>query len=244
MPEPVSSAEDRMETHLLLRGFQVSRMLRLVADLGIPDKLALDGAVAEMVTPLPLPFCPSHCSRCSVRWLRFRSSRSRRMELSRIRHARACCARTPLTACTTLHASGPGPVRGGVGHAGCRDDWRHATSGSLEYYPFYYLRQHPDEARAFDAMMANFPDNRHEAIAGAYDFSASRLIADIGGGNGAALRHILARFPAPRGLVFDREDVIAAVTPEDLMQGRIVAQGAVSTRSLLGPRVSAHPRAT
>ena len=31
---------------------------------------------------------------------------------------------------------------------------------------FTYLRQHPDEARAFDAMMANFPDNRHAAIAG------------------------------------------------------------------------------
>ena len=90
---------------------------------------------------------------------------------------------------------------------------------------FSYLRQHPDEAQAFDAMMANFPDNRHPAIAAAYDFSARRLIADIGGGNGAALRHILARFPAPRGLVFDREDVVAALTPEDLMSGRIVAQG-------------------
>ena len=85
--------------------------------------------------------------------------------------------------------------------------------------------------------MANFPDNRHAAIAAAYDFSAPRLIADIGGGNGAALRHILARFPTPRGLVFDREDVIAAVTPEDLMQGRIVAQGgSFFDQVLLGPR--------
>ncbi|MEO6566817.1 MAG: methyltransferase, partial [Casimicrobiaceae bacterium] len=90
---------------------------------------------------------------------------------------------------------------------------------------FAYLRQHPDEARVFDAMMANFPDNRHAAMAAAYDFSAPRLIADIGGGNGAALRHILARFPTPRGLVVDREDVIAAVTPEDLMHGRITSQG-------------------
>jgi O-methyltransferase domain len=89
---------------------------------------------------------------------------------------------------------------------------------------FDYLRQHPDEARVFDAMMANPPDNRHAALAAAYDFSAAGLIADIGGGNGAALRHILTRFPGPRGLVFDREDVIEAIKPEDLMQGRIVAQ--------------------
>ena len=90
---------------------------------------------------------------------------------------------------------------------------------------FAYLRQHPGEARAFDAMMANFPDNRHAAVAEAYDFSVSRLIVDIGGGNGAALRHILARFPMRRGLVFDRQDVVTALTPKDLMDGRIAAQG-------------------
>ena len=90
---------------------------------------------------------------------------------------------------------------------------------------FAYLRQHQEEARVFDAMMANFPDNRHAAIASAYDFSDAGLIADIGGGNGAALRHILGRFSAPRGLVFDREDVIDAITPEERMDGRIAAQG-------------------
>ncbi|MGO9931135.1 MAG: methyltransferase [Steroidobacteraceae bacterium] len=68
---------------------------------------------------------------------------------------------------------------------------------------FEYLRAHQDEARRFDAMMANFPDNRHDAIAAAYDFSEVARIADIGGGNGATLRHILARFPAPRGLLLD-----------------------------------------
>ena len=40
---------------------------------------------------------------------------------------------------------------------------------------FTYLRQHPDEARIFDAMMANFPDNRHAAIAAAYDFRMRSL---------------------------------------------------------------------
>ena len=65
---------------------------------------------------------------------------------------------------------------------------------------FDYLRQHPDEARIFDAMMANYPDNRHAAIAEGYDFSGAGLIADIGGGNGATLRHILTRFPTVRGL--------------------------------------------
>ena len=89
---------------------------------------------------------------------------------------------------------------------------------------FSYLREHPDEAQAFDAMMANFPDNRHAAIAAAYDFSGTRLIADIGGGNGATLRHILALFRQPRGLVFDREDVVASLSTDDRMHGRIDVQ--------------------
>jgi hypothetical protein len=89
---------------------------------------------------------------------------------------------------------------------------------------FEYLRAHPDEARIFDAMMANFPDSRHAAMAAAYDFSGARLIADIGGGNGAMLRQILARFPGPRGLVFDLEDVVRAIPPDGLMAGRIAAR--------------------
>ena len=90
---------------------------------------------------------------------------------------------------------------------------------------FGYLRVHPDEARSFDAMMANFPDNRHPAVAAAYDFSGAKLIADIGGGNGAALRHILPRFPAVRGLLFDRDDVVNAVQTADLLDGRIETAG-------------------
>jgi hypothetical protein len=39
------------------------------------------------------------------------------------------------------------------------------------------------------------------------------------------LRHILARFPGARGLVFDRPDVVAALGPEALLDGRIATAG-------------------
>ena len=58
---------------------------------------------------------------------------------------------------------------------------------------FAYLRTHPEEARAL-IYMAVFPDDRHAAIAAAYDFSEACLICDVGGGDGTALRHILGRF--------------------------------------------------
>ncbi|HEX3348707.1 MAG TPA: methyltransferase [Acetobacteraceae bacterium] len=67
--------------------------------------------------------------------------------------------------------------------------------------------------------------NRHAAVAAAYDFSGAALIADIGGGSGATLRHVLARFPASRGLLVDRDDVVRAIRPDDLLAGRIEAMG-------------------
>ncbi|MFM0121638.1 methyltransferase [Paraburkholderia sp. RL18-101-BIB-B] len=90
---------------------------------------------------------------------------------------------------------------------------------------FQYLREHADEARSFDAFMANFPDHRHQALAASYDFSGANLIVDIGGGNGEALRRVLARFPSPRGVIFDRDDVVAAIPPEARLNGRIDVQG-------------------
>jgi hypothetical protein len=90
---------------------------------------------------------------------------------------------------------------------------------------FDYLRNSPDEARIFDAFMANFPDNRHAAISTAYDFSNARIIADIGGGNGETLRRILALYPETRGIVFDRTDVVAAIPREALASGRITPLG-------------------
>ena len=70
-------------------------------------------------------------------------------------------------------------------------------------------------------MMAHFPDDRHAAIAAVYDFSGARVIADIGGGDGATLRHILTRWPTPTGLVFDREDVVRSIPQDKLLGGRI-----------------------
>ncbi|WP_459252575.1 methyltransferase family protein [Paraburkholderia sp. RL18-101-BIB-B] len=44
--------DDREALHLLIRGFQVSRMLRLVADLGLADKIPRTGSrnISELAT--------------------------------------------------------------------------------------------------------------------------------------------------------------------------------------------------
>jgi hypothetical protein len=46
----------------------------------------------------------------------------------------------------------------------------------------------------------------------AYDFSACRLIVDVGGGNGALVAALLGKFPETRGIVFDLPESVGEAT--------------------------------
>lgn len=217
---------DREALDLLIRGFQVSRMLRLVADLGLADRLPRDGgrpvaALAEDCGVLAAPLLRVLRALAAFGVFRLgadgsvahtpRSVLLRTDEPLSLHHgARFWTAPGSWEAWGRLDAA----LAGGNPHQAAWDMGR-----------FAYLRAHPDEARGFDAFMANFPDRRHQALAESYDFSAAGRIVDVGGGNGEALRRILARFPAPRGLVFDREDVVAAIPPDARADGRIEVEG-------------------
>jgi hypothetical protein len=65
---------------------------------------------------------------------------------------------------------------------------------------------------AFEAVfgVANFEYlNRHLAVAEAYDFSTTRSIVDVGGGNGAFLAAVLAGNPQMQGVLIDEESALA-----------------------------------
>ena len=217
---------DQVALDLLIRGFQVSRMLRLVADLGIADKIPKEGncnvrdlaiACAVLATPL-------------LRVLRALAA----FGIFRI-GADGSVAHSPRS--VLLRTDEPNSFHYGAKFWTAPGSWKAwgaldaALVGDIPHQiawntsRFQYLREHPEEARNFDAFMANFPDHRHQAVAASYDFSGAALITDIGGGNGEALRRILSRFPGPRGLVFDRDDVIAAIPPDARSGGRIDVLG-------------------
>ena len=222
MSEPPDDDSERNALDLLLRGFQVSRLLRLVADLGVADRVPGSGGIA----PAELAAALGVSAQSLLRVLRALAafgvfsftpdgsiahtprSRLLRTDAPNSLHYAARFWTTPGSwrAWEMLDAA----LTGRVPHEAA---WRVGR--------FEYLGDHPEEGRLFDAMMARFPDNRHAAISDAYDFSGARLICDVGGGNGETLRHILARFPEPRGLAFDLPDVIRAVSPDSLLGGRI-----------------------
>ena len=217
---------DRAELDQLLHGFKVSRVLGVIADLGIADKIPTDGyvtvddlAAACAVQPEPL----LRVLRMLAAFKIFRvTTHSSVAHTLRSRLLRTDTPNSMHYAARFRTAPGLWNAWGRIDVA-MRGDIPHEAAWNTSR--FSYLLQHPDEARVYDAMMESRNQNQHAAVAAAYDFSGAGLIADIGGGNGAALRHILSRFPTPRGLVFDREDVIDAITPEQLVQGRISTQG-------------------
>lgn len=227
MSEPLTTDPNRTALDVLLRGFQVSRMLRLVAELGLADQIEPDGGktLADLATnagvqPQPLLRVLRALAAFGIFTVtpggevaHTALSRLLRTDHPNTMHhaARFWAGTGSWAAWGALDVA----LAGGVPHQAA---WNMSR--------FDYLRVHPDEARIFDRAMASFSDNRHAAIAASYDFSAARLIADIGGGDGASLRHVLARSPLPRGLLVDRPDVVGAVTPDDLMHGRIETRGA------------------
>jgi hypothetical protein len=65
------------------------------------------------------------------------------------------------------------------------------------------LASDPDRTASFDAQMGVDVSADAEDVAAGYDWGSMGHIVDVGGGNGALLAVILARYPALRGTVFD-----------------------------------------
>jgi len=72
-----------------------------------------------------------------------------------------------------------------------------------------YLGEHPVEASHFSEAMVGFHAPEPPAVAAAYDFSACGTVVDVGGATGNMLAAILSRHAGPRGVWFDRPNVVA-----------------------------------
>ena len=69
--------------------------------------------------------------------------------------------------------------------------------------PFDLMEQHPEDAQHFNRSMLELTRGVAAALPASYDFSAKRLVCDVGGGFGALLPPLLHAHPELRGLVFD-----------------------------------------
>jgi hypothetical protein len=87
---------------------------------------------------------------------------------------------------------------------------------------FEFLAAHPAEAAVFNAAMTQGIAWTSHALLAAYDFSRFERLVDVGGGEGALLRDILAATPGLRGVLFDLPAVVARAG--GILTGEIAAR--------------------
>jgi hypothetical protein len=81
-----------------------------------------------------------------------------------------------------------------------------------------YFKDHPEDARIFDAAMTSKSIAEIGALIPAFDFTGYPRIADIGGGRGHVLAAVLAATPSSTGILFDLPHVVAAAAQSPRMQ--------------------------
>lgn len=94
-----------------------------------------------------------------------------------------------------------------------------AFESVFETSVFSFLAGHPDEAAVFNRSMSFFAGSASAAAAEAYDFSRFRTVADVGGGRGALLAHVLRSNAGLRGILFDLPHVVAGVEERFAAEG-------------------------
>ncbi len=102
---------------------------------------------------------------------------------------------------------------------------RTGEASAPEVYPegfWAYLSQHPDEGRLFNAAMAGKAQAQIAGVLAVYDFSSFATVADIGGGAGHLLRAVLEAAPEVHGVLFDLPQVIEEAS--DLAGPRLTLQ--------------------
>ena len=185
----------------------VSRLIHLTATLKLPDYLADGPKTAEELAPLTSTHAPTlyRVMRTLASLGLFTEDQSHRFALQPL--GEALKSGTPSHA-TALIMGGEMVARSldnmlysvQTGKTGCQK--------SLGVPVFDWLGGHPVEASLFNQTMVGIHGMEPPAVAEAYDFSAFKTIADVGGSTGNLLTTILAQHPAPRGILFDLPHVV------------------------------------
>lgn len=88
---------------------------------------------------------------------------------------------------------------------------------------FEYLARDKNLGEIFNRAMVAFSNVVVPAVLEAYDFSGTKTLMDVGGGHGALVAAILAKYPAMRGINFDMQHVLEGAPP-------LLASAGVSSR--------------
>jgi SAM-dependent methyltransferase len=210
MPISAAGGDSHLEMVLFARGGQIAAMLGAAASLGIADHIDdKPRPVAELAVECgALPDRLARLCRAMAAFGIFSVDADDRVSHTpHSRHLRSDANPTIHHALRYWTMPSAWEATGNLTHAVRTGE--SAFEARLGMPFFDYLRAHPEEGAVFDSFMQNSPDDRHAAVAEAYDLSDAKLVVDIGGGNGALLAALLRANANLRGILFDQEEVAA-----------------------------------
>lgn len=76
-----------------------------------------------------------------------------------------------------------------------------------------YRQDHPELGEEFDLAMSSLANLVIATLLPIFDFGQFTTVVDVGGGNGALLAAILAKYPKVQGVLFDQPHVVAHAGP-------------------------------
>lgn len=201
-------------------GHVISRILYVLAELGIADHLARDPRSADELAEATGTHGPSlyRVLRCAAGLGVFIEDADHRFSL------------TPLGA--ALRSDAPGYARstvralsGDMAWSGWGEFPHAVRTGETAFDKalgqpiFDYLKDAPEQASLFNETMIGFHGAEPPAVAAAYDWSGIGTLVDVGGGTGNLLTTILLANPGLRGVLYDLPHVTAHARREIAEKG-------------------------
>lgn len=189
--------------------FWASRVLYVVAKLGLADLMAGGPKRAEDLAPLTRTHAPSlyRLMRTSAGLGLMTQDAERRFTLTPL--GRALTTGAPGAArATVLTLAGGWAWNGFEQLLYSVETGKSGVEKALGEPLFDWLAKHPEDASNFSETMIGFHGMEPEAIVAAYDFSTAGTIVDVGGASGHLLATIIGSHPGPRGVLFDMPHVV------------------------------------
>jgi hypothetical protein len=198
----------------ITQGAWLTQAIYVASKLGIFDTLAKGPATSDDVAGRVGSHPPA-----TYRPLRALASNS---ILKKRRDGRFALTRLGSAMCTDAPGT-MAPMVEFLGHPKHWEDWGellyavrtgNVAAEKLRGMPFCeYLETDPDLADAFNRAMTGVSGMAIENLMAAYDFSASKVIVDVGGGHGALLAAVLRQARDARGVLFDLPSVVENAGP-------------------------------
>ena len=196
------------EVALHMRGFQISQMVHVAAELRLADRVGdANRPIAELAAETGAhPQMLLRLCRALAAFGIFAVDDTGRLSQT----PKSACLRSDAT--PTLHYAAR--YWGMANSWGAWGNFLHTIMTGEPAFemthglpPFAYNNANPKTKQVFDEFMQHSPDDRHAAVAAAYDFAG--IVVDVGGGTGGLLRAILDAYAGVRGILADQPEVVA-----------------------------------